>query len=510
MSHDRYLSHRRCITGAGIAGLLAGAAIVSLVGVAGHDLGFAQEQNTPPPAVAQANDLSAAFRYAAGQALPAVVTIRTTSAPAQQASGDGESLVPEGVPEELRPFFRRFFGGDREQFPRQMPRFPQAQGMGSGVIIDSSGLILTNNHVVGGGARVLVRLSDGREFEAVEVQTDPKTDVAILRIDGAGDLPVARLGDSDTLEIGDWVLAVGAPFGLQETVTAGIISAKSRGLGIAEREEFLQTDAAINPGNSGGPLVNLRGEVVGINTAISTRGGGNDGVGFAIPVNLAQWVSHQLAETGRVQRAFLGVGIQQVTSDLSRQFGLSAVQGAVVTEVRADSAATTAGLQPGDVIVEFNGRAVNSPRDLQNLVERAALDKAHQVTVIREGQRVTMDVTLQEMPATVADADGRKLPSAPQSEFEQLGLEVTELTSDVAGQLGLPGSAGVVITAVDPNGLAAAAGLREGLVIARVGRRPVASVAEFKEALGAADLSQGLLLLVQSPEGSRFFVLRQS
>ena len=250
MNHHHEHAHCRWLTGAGILGMLAGAAIVSLLSVAGHDLSFANEQPAPPPAVAHANDLSAAFRYAAGQVLPAVVTIRTTSAPAQQAAGDGESLVPEGLPEEFQPFFRRFFGEDLERFPRRVPRIPQVQGMGSGVIIDASGLILTNNHVVRGGSQVLVHLSDGREFEAVDVKTDPKTDVAILRIEGAGDLPVARLGDSDSLEIGDWVLAVGAPFGLQETVTAGIISAKSRGLGIAEREEFLQTDAAINPGIS--------------------------------------------------------------------------------------------------------------------------------------------------------------------------------------------------------------------------------------------------------------------
>ena len=398
MNYCHHNPRRRWVTSAGILGLLAGAGIVSLLGVTGHDLSLAREPETPPPAVAEAHDLSAAFRYAAGRVLPAVVTIRTTSVPAQQAAADGESLAPEGLPEEFQPFFRRFFGGDLEQFPRRMPRLPQAQGMGSGVIIDSSGLILTNSHVVGRGSRVLVRLNDGREFEASDVKTDPRTDVAIVRIEGAGDLPVASLGDSDTLEIGDWVLAVGAPFGLQETVTAGIISAKSRGLGIAESEEFLQTDAAINPGNSGGPLVNLHGEVVGINTAISTRGGGNDGVGFAIPVNLAQWVSGQLAESGSVQRAFLGVGIQKVTSDLSRQFGLPAVQGAVVTEVRAETAAAKAGLQPGDVIVEFDGRAVHNPRDLQNQVERAALDKDHKVTVVRDGHRVTMDVALQSPP----------------------------------------------------------------------------------------------------------------
>jgi serine protease Do len=351
-------------------------------------------------------------------------------------------------------------------------------------------------------------LHDGREFEATAVKTDPKTDVAVVRISGAGDLPAARIGNSDDMQIGDWVLAVGAPFGLQETVTAGIISAKSRGLGIAEREEFLQTDAAINPGNSGGPLVNLRGEVVGVNTAISTSGGGNDGVGFAVPVNLAQWVSRQLIENGTVQRAFLGVGIQQVTSDLSHQFGLSVVQGAVVTEVRPDTAAANAGLQTGDVIVDFDGHAVASPRELQNLVERAALDTEHHVTVVRDGKRLTIDVTLQAMPQSLAAAD-QAAASAPKSEFEHLGLQVSELSDDVARQLNITGVRGVVITGVEPDSLAALAGLQEGMVITRVGQQKVASVDEFRAAMKDASLKDGLLMLVQTSDGSRFIVLKQ-
>jgi serine protease Do len=305
------------------------------------------------------------------------------------------------------------------------------------------------------------------------------------------------------------VLAVGAPFGLQETVTAGIISAKSRGLGIAEREEFLQTDAAINPGNSGGPLVNLRGEVVGVNTAISTSGGGNDGVGFAVPVNLAQWVSHQLIENGAVQRAFLGVGIQQITSDLSHQFGLSAVQGAVVTEVRPDTAAAKAGLQTGDVIVEFDDQAVAGPREVQNLVERAALDKEHRVTVIRDGERVTIDVTLQAMPQALVTS-GESPPQAPRSEFERLGLQVSDLTDDVARQLNMAGVQGVVITGVDPDSLAASAGLEEGMVITRVGRNKIAGVEEFRTAMKDVDLKEGLLLLVQTSDGTRFVVLKSN
>ncbi len=500
-------NRRRWTAGLGVLGLLAAVAAISAVGLYGHELSFAKGDEPPPPAVAEANDLSAAFRYAANQVLPSVVTIRTTTGDIQKTAGDGQ--FPEGFPEEFQPFLKRFFGDDFQGVPRRMPHIPRQQGMGSGVIIDPSGIILTNNHVVSGGSKVIVRLHDGREFEATDVNTDPKTDVAVVRISGAGDLPAAKIGDSDDMQIGDWVLAVGAPFGLQETVTAGIISAKSRGLGIAEREEFLQTDAAINPGNSGGPLVNLRGEVVGVNTAISTSGGGNDGVGFAVPVNLAQWVSRQLIENGAVQRAFLGVGIQQVTSDLSHQFGLSTVQGAVVTEVRPDTAAAKAGLQAGDVIVEFDGHAVASPREVQNLVERAALDKEHHVTVIRDGKRVTIDVTLQTLPQTLAESDENAAP-APQSEFEPLGLQVSDLTDDVARQLNLSGVHGVMITGVDPDSLAASAGLEEGMVISRVGQKKVASVEEFRAAVNDVDLNEGLLLLVQTSDGSRFVVLKSN
>jgi serine protease Do len=500
-------SRRRWAAKLGVLGLLAVAAAIAAAGFYGHDLSFAKGNEPPPPAVAQADDLSAAFRYAANQVLPSVVTIRTTVGDIQQTAGNGQ--LPEGFPEELQPFLRRFFGDDLQELPRRMPRIPQQQGMGSGVIIDPAGIILTNNHVVTGGSRVIVRLHDGREFEATEVKTDPKTDVAVVRISDAGNLPAAKIGNSDNMQIGDWVLAVGAPFGLQETVTAGIISAKSRGLGIAEREEFLQTDAAINPGNSGGPLVNLRGEVVGVNTAISTSGGGNDGVGFAVPVNLAQWVSHQLIENGAVQRAFLGVGIQQITSDLSHQFGLSAVQGAVVTEIRPDTAAAKAGLQTGDVIVEFDDQAVAGPREVQNLVERAALDKEHRVTVIRDGERVTIDVTLQAMPQALVTS-GESPPQAPRSEFERLGLQVSDLTDDVARQLNMAGVQGVVITGVDPDSLAASAGLEEGMVLTRVGRNKVAGVEEFRTAMKDVDLKEGLLLLVQTSDGTRFVVLKSN
>ena len=324
-----------------------------------------------------ANMLSQAFRDAAEEVMPAVVWIQKNAAPL--AAQEPGSAVPRGGleknPFEGTPFGEMFRDERFHRFFREMPEQPRDRGqsMGSGVIIDASGIILTNNHVVSGAGTLTIRLQDGREFEATDVKTDPKTDLAVVRIENAGPLKAARLGDSDSVRIGDWVLAVGHPFGLNDTVTAGIISAKSRGLGLAAREEFLQTDAAINPGNSGGPLINLDGEVIGVNTAISSRTGGYQGAGFAIPINLAQWVSEQLIVSGQVHRAYLGVSIQPVTPELAAQLGLDDRHGALVAGIMPDSPAAKTGVQAGDVIVAFNGTAVNNPRELQAVVERAEI-----------------------------------------------------------------------------------------------------------------------------------------
>ncbi|REJ82658.1 MAG: Do family serine endopeptidase [Planctomycetota bacterium] len=470
-----------------------------------------QGQETPAP-VASAQELSSAFRHASSAVLPAVVTISSKAGPATELADGNQPRIPDGfkgLPEEFRPFFKRYFDG--QEFPQPQPYSPRSERMGSGVIIDSSGVILTNNHVVSGNGQVVVHLQDGREFEAVEVHTDPKTDIAVVRIEGAKDLPAAVVGNSDGMEIGDWVLAVGAPFGLDATVTAGIISAKARGIGITEREEFLQTDAAINPGNSGGPLVNLRGEVIGINTAISTRGGGNDGVGFAVPINLARWVADQLITDGKVHRAFLGVGIQQVTSDLSEQLGLDEVSGALVTDVRPGTPAETAGLQAGDVIVEFDDVKIDSPRKLQSVVEQAEIEKQHHLVAIRDGERMEFNLSLQPMPETLAAAEpAEAVKESDRKEFESLGLELSTLTADMADQLGMDlGQGGVVITGVDPGSLAARGGLQTGMVIRRVGQMVVTDLDAFRTAVQEAG-ENDLLLLVSTASGSRFIVLERS
>jgi serine protease Do len=506
---------RRIVGRVGAAFVVAALTAGMVIGVQNKSITWAEASaaEPDPAAVASAQELSSAFRHASRAVLPAVVTIRNTPGEVVELAGEDlpEMRGFEGVPEEFQPFLKRFFGDDSFRMPQRKPYAPRAEAMGSGVIIDPSGVILTNNHVVSGNGHVVVHLQDGREFEAVEVHTDPKTDIAVVRIEGAGDLPAAVVGDSDKMEIGDWVLAVGAPFGLDETVTAGIISAKGRGIGITEREEFLQTDAAINPGNSGGPLVNLRGEVIGINTAISTSGGGNDGVGFAVPINLARWVADQLVADGAVHRAFLGVGIQQITSDLSAQFGLDEVSGTLVTEVRPGTPAEAAGIQVGDVIVEFDGVRIDSPRKLQSVVEQADVDAGHELAVIRDGERMQFELTLEPMPETLVAAGSTATDTeGGEQEFESLGLELSTLTADSAEQLGLEvGSGGVVITGVRSGSSADRAGLRTGMVIRRVGGTNVADVDAFRAAVQEAG-DGDVLLLVSTASGSRFIVLEQS
>jgi len=503
-----HVSHpSRWLAGFGALGLGSALAVQSMIGPPAALLSAA---DVSPAAVASAQDLSTAFRSASENVMPAVVTIRTEVPVAQMGDDPGQGNgLPNGIPEEMQPYLKRFFGDqlpDMRQMPRGMlPHSRPSAGMGSGVIIDSSGLILTNNHVAGGGGKVVVQLHDGREFEAVEVKTDPQSDIAVVRIEGAGTLPAAKLGDSDELQIGDWVLAVGAPFGLQETVTAGIISAKSRGIGITERADFLQTDAAINPGNSGGPLVNLHGEVVGINTAISTSGGGNDGVGFAVPVNQARWVSDQLIKDGIVQRAYLGVGIQRLTSDLSKQLGLKSLEGALVSDVRPGSPAEKAGLKSGDVIVEFNGQQVEDPHRLQNLVERAPMSDDQSVVVLRGEERMTVPVSLAPLPGDAARSE--TAPAQPETKVESMGLEVSDLTADVAERLGFKDAKGVVITGVSAGSSADRAGLESGMVIARVGDKDVQNAEEFKAAVAGAH-DNGLLMLVRTPRGSQFVVVK--
>ena len=478
-----------------------------------------------------ARELSAAFQSAAQTVIPGVVAIETVGKvrhATRRPKGD-EEVAPgdegetqespfEGTPlDELfrnDPRFRDLFKGmPRGGGPRGFA--PRQRGMGSGFVIDPSGLIMTNAHVVEDAETVRVRFHDGHEYLATEFKADPKSDVAIIRIKPEGTLTALRVGNSDTVGVGEWVLAVGSPFGLDMSVTAGIVSAKGRGPNIVDREDFIQTDAAVNPGNSGGPLVNLAGEVIGINTAISTRSGGYDGVAFAVPINMAHWVGQQLAEKGQVSRAYLGVAIQPVDGDLSRQFGVGVNTGAVVTQVMKETPAADAKLQPGDVILKLDGKPVRTPRNLQGIVERLKIGQAYPLLVRRGDKELELSITMKEMPQDYSLSGRRetleetKSPSKPaRKEVESLGLELTDLTDDVAKQLGYTSSAGVLVSSVKEEGPAAEAGLRPGMVIERIGMTDISKVADVDEAMKHVSVDKGILLLVRTPQGTQFLVVK--
>lgn len=469
-------------------------------------------------AIESANNLSTAFRTVANRLLPAVVAIENRPGLAWQQAANvqpsQEGLYGGENPFKGTPLEEMFRGRNFRIVPPggvnpggHMQQQPSLGGIGSGVIIDTAGIVLTNNHVVAGGGEVTVKTQDGREFTAVEVWTDPKSDMAVVKID-ATDLVAAPLGDSDRVEIGDWVLALGQPFGLESTVTAGIISAKNRSMGITDRENFLQTDAAINPGNSGGPLVNLRGEVIGINTAISSRSGGNEGIGFAVPSNLARWVSDQLVNNGSVRRAYLGVGIQPVTQVLAKQLSVAPRSGVAVTDIFPSTPAAKSGLKTGDVIVKFDGLAVKNPQQLQLAVERSEFGKTLKIDIVRDGKAMVLNYQPEEQPNDFGVRSPAKPENRPTKRMENLGLEVAPLDAEVSQQLGMQGISGMVITGVRDASPAAEAGLSSGMVITQVNRQPVETIEQFESAMAKSEGGSGTLLLVRTESGSRFVVLK--
>lgn len=455
-------------------------------------------------ALRSAHDLSSAFRSVAKSTLPSIVSIQTTG----KAMDQGNMEEQFGELFKDNPQFKDMF----KNMPKQRRMHPQ--GMGSGFIIDPSGIVMTNNHVVADAEKITVVLQDGTEYTATDVKTDPRTDVAILRIKSEKPLPAIKLGNSDLMEVGDWVLAIGAPFGLSSTVTQGIISAKGRGMNITDREDFLQTDAAINPGNSGGPLLNLNGEVIGINTAISSRSGGYDGIGFAIPVNMAKWVGDQLVENGRVRRAYLGVAIGAVDPKLAKYLPDGSRSGAVIGKVSENSPASNAKLQESDIILKLDGQEVKDTRSLQGIVERLEVGKSYPMELIRDGERTTVQVTMQEMPEDFSTRimnrqEDQAEPKQPMSEtIEDLGLGLQSLTPAIAKSLGFENrTEGIVITDVKEGSAAEKARLAPEQVITKVGNRPVKTVEEFKEAMKTQDLAKGVLLFVVTPNGGNYVEL---
>lgn len=436
----------------------------------------------------------------AKSAMPAVVNISTTQKATQPSRPfpfpqPGPSPFGEGDP--FEEFFHRFFG-DRPP--------PRAQrSLGSGFILSEDGYVVTNHHVIGEAVQIKVRLSDNEEYSAKVIGTDDETDLALIKIKAPRSLPTVPLGRSADLQIGDWVLAIGNPFGLEQTVTAGIVSAKGRVIGAGPYDDFIQTDASINPGNSGGPLLNLKGEVVGINTAIFSQSGGNIGIGFAIPIDLAKSVFTQLREKGKVTRAWLGVTIQSVTPELAQSFGLKEPVGALVAEVTPDSPAAKAGIERGDVITSFNNTPIKDSHDLPALVAQNPVDERSTVTVLRRGRERSFTVTLGEL------TDQRAEVESSEGNEESWGMAVASLTPETRSRFQLErDQQGIVVLDVEGGSPAEEAGVRPGDVIEEVNRQPITSIQDFVKTIAATKTHDTLLLLLRRGTSTLFSVLRRA
>ncbi len=460
---------------------------------------------------ATAIDPTRGFADLVDRVMPAVVSVEVKYANAADTGEDedGGRMMP-GLPEEgpFGEFFKQF-PQFRDGQPFHAPRRHGGMAQGSGFIISSDGFAVTNNHVVQDADEVSVTLKDGTEYKADVIGTDPKTDLAVLKIE-AENLHTIPWADSDKLEVGEFVLAVGNPFGLNQTVTMGIVSAVGRAsMGIAEYEDFIQTDAAINPGNSGGALVNARGELVGINTAIFSQSGGNMGIGFAVPANMARSILDQLVEHGKVVRGWLGVSIQEVSPELASQFGLPEAKGVLVSDVLDDSPAKKAGLERGDVILEFDGKAADSPTQLRNLVAQTPVGKKVSVKFVREKKSRTVDLTIVEQPKSVAQAGsdeggGSTAPTGLLSD-----LEVHELNSELTARYNLSsGERGLVVVKVKPGSVADEVGIKEGDLVLEVNRQAVANAKTYERAASRIGKDQPVLLLIKRQGRTRYVTLK--
>ena len=449
-----------------------------------------------------AKELSSVFSTVAKKAMPAVVSIKVEKAVTvgPMAFGPFGFNDPFGLfdDEMLRKFF-----GNKLPPQRQTPRKYYQRGQGTGFIISKDGYILTNNHVVGDVDKITVELQDGRKFEDAKlIGTDPDSEVALIKING-DNFPVLPLGNSDNIEVGDWVIAIGNPFGLSETVTVGVISAVGRSnVHIAAYEDFIQTDAAINPGNSGGPLINLDGQVIGINTAIMSESGGYMGIGFAIPINMARSIEEQLKTQGRVIRGYLGIYGQDVTPDIADLLKLKESKGVIVAKVEKGSPAEKAGLQPQDVILEMNGKNIESYDVFRNDIAMLEPGSKVRFLIMRDGKTHEVVVTLGERPSEVAQA----APAERKQSQQTLGIEVQNLTKNLAEQFGYPLGEGVIVTAVTPGSPAADAGIQPGDLIEDVNRQSVNSVDDFEKAVRRTNENK-ILLLVRRGEYSQFIVV---
>ena len=475
-----------------VSSLAVGSALCVL---AGAGIGGAIEDNqaagraVPVAASTEASRSLPNFTELAKKVGPSVVNVSTTQV--RRMAQDVPSPFGPGDPR--NDLLERFFGG-------RIPRAPQPrQGVGSGFIIDSDGTILTNYHVVGEAEKISVTLSDGKRYDAKVIGKDQKTDIAVIKIDAGRELPAVSLGDSDRLEVGEWVVAIGNPFGLDHTVTSGIVSAKGRQIGAGPYDNFIQTDASINPGNSGGPLINLRGEVVGINTAIFSQTGGNIGIGFAIPTNSVKDLLPQLKDKGRVVRGYLGTTVQKITPEIANSLGIKESGGALVADVVSGSPAEKAGIKTGDVIIEFNRKEIKDSSDLPPVVARVEPGTTVQLKVLREGKQVSLPITVGELK------DNEIVASAQESD---LGLSVQPVTPDIAQSLGLERAEGLVVSSVKPGSAAEEAGLRSGDVITQINRRPVKNLAEYNREMARNEKGKPVLFLVRRGQSSLFLALK--
>lgn len=452
----------------------------------------AESRDTGAQTSAPAPARPGSFAELADRLGPTVVNIKVTKV--EKVGAFQWPGVPEGP-----------FGDLFERFFKELPRPPEnfrAQGAGSGVIISPDGYVVTNNHVVEGAKELTVTSADKREYKARIVGRDPKTDLALLKIDTTDPLPVVTLGDSDQLKVGDWVLAVGNPFGLSNTVTAGIVSAKGRVIGAGPYDDFIQTDASINPGNSGGPLFNVKGEVVGINTAIIPYG---QGIGFAIPVNILKPLIPQLETKGEVTRGYLGVTVQSLTDEIARALKLENTRGALVADVVPASPAEKGGVRRGDVITAFNNTAVESAHDLPRMVASIPVGQEATVTVLRDGAKRQIRLTVGEFPSETAESEQ---PSEPAQ--GKWGLLLKDVNPRIASELGLEADRGVVVAGVQPGSPAHRAGIRRGDIILEVNSQPATSVKDVKGTIEKAEEDDALLLLVKRDRGSFFVALNKN
>jgi len=467
--------------------LLGGVSFYFLGKITGQQKGYIPLTPRVPGQIAESGK---AFSEIASAISPSVVNISTTKV----------------MKRELAPFledpFSEFFSPFRDF---KMPKKWKEQSLGSGVIISPDGYIITNNHVVEQADEIRVTLFDKRSFKAKVIGSDNKTDVAIVKID-ADNLYAAQWGDSDKLQVGEFVLAIGNPYGLSHTVTMGIISAVGRAnVGIADYEDFIQTDAAINPGNSGGPLVNTRGELIGINTAIFSRSGGYQGIGFAVPSNMARLVMDQLLQKGKVTRGWLGVTIQEITPELSQKFGLKTAKGALIGDVAKGSPAEKAGIKRGDIILEFNGKKVSDVGNLRNMVAQSKVGVQIPLTIMRSGKEYGINVTTSELPKDVSEITPGNVPedTAPEG---LTGLNVMELTREISRQLGLPrDEKGVVVVRVEPGSSVEDAGLRKGDVIQEIDRNKIISLDDYLRIVATIHSGDTVLMFINR-DGKKFYV----